>query len=278
MQNKRISPKASKQSNINPNKYSQKNVTRGVAILKKQDPSKVEMTEQKLPSSLPKALPDYRKSPAQWESLQKLLNQFSDMKPEENAKSSNMSIPPSENLIRSMSRACTLHSASKIHQLYNENKHLIVTPHPVSKQLPLIGALQSAENVMAVIESLEKYQEGLGLASLLHPTVLGHLPLDHALRYRKSTLAILKIMAWMGDSLNDFKLSSRLPALSQDKLNTILFASIMLKNEVWIDKAISWGANKDATFIMEMADYQCIMALVDPGLKKNLNRESCDIF
>lgn len=207
-----------------------------------------------IPRSLPNALLDFR-SYSSWGELQALLT----------------SKPLLPNMLDEMKAACCNNQVDEIRRLYKSDSKLLLSPDPESKRHALNYAIKHDESLSLIIQLLEGYRSGLGLAILLKPDSMNQIPLETALRYGSSTIIILKIMAWMGEALNEFTLSVKLSALRQDNLNVLLFACILQGNLNWVKKSIEWGANIDSEFKIDTDLLNRIIIIGNPIIKTVIN-------
>lgn len=215
--------------------YSNKSTQSALLAALKQPPAPTTPIKQKS-ILLPDALPDYTQNLQRMAALKQML-----------VKSNHGEHP--KKLVRKMHKRCSSGKASAIRKLCEEkNKGLLIIPHPDFDRLPLVNALHSEENFLTIIELLEKFQPGLGLASLLHRDKNQDTPLEHALRYaRASAITILKMLALMGEVFNADSFKIKIPTENrsqemQDLLDTLLYACNFLEKEAWAEKFVNCGA------------------------------------
>lgn len=144
---------------------------------------------------------------------------------------------------RRMTDACVKGDINTIRLLYKKNRRFLWTPDPDSGKTPLQSAIQNEKSLDVIIDLLEQRSEGFALANLLHPDKDGRSLLENALRLGSSLSIIQKLMAWMGGSLKDFKLTGPLPDDKKWILNQLLIICILRDNFDWAKTVISWGGD-----------------------------------
>jgi len=153
--------------------------------------------------------------------------------------------------VRGMHSACRAGLVDTIEDLVRMDKRLLLAVNPRTQLLPLHEALGHENSLSTLMQLLEKYRPGLGLACLLHPDSSGHLPLEFALRTGKPIPVIIKLMAWMGEALAAFQLVNPLPIEVQATLDALLEACIRQGNRAWINYVFVWEGNIEATYMVE---------------------------
>jgi hypothetical protein len=236
-------------------------------------------------------LRDLRAEPAKWEALQNLLtSDAQDLDPD---------------LISQMHDACRTADLQKITRLTGINRALLFAhsvPKPKKRSLfqessdppekqcwPLhqlfdVYEKSNPEAVQACLLALIKLlddqpEEGLALASLLHPDSDGDLPLQSALKKtRRKNLIILPtllhLMAWMGDSLDSLK--KPLSGFAAESLSPLLNACIVQNKPDWFDTVLVWRSkiNCGSPYPLEVAIQQGSADFVRHVLRKGANPDA----
>ncbi len=172
--------------------------------------------------------------------------------------------------IHDMHNACIQGDLTQIRKLINKNYRILFVSDIRTKLLPLYHAVANEVSFTFLIQQLDQLRQGLALTALLHPDERGQLPLEHALRAGESVTLILKIMSWMGRTLDTFKLTGPLPKDRQSFLNCLLLMCVLQGNLKWTEKLISWGADLYAPLSLDTVVLETAIQLADPKVKKAL--------
>ncbi len=168
-------------------------------------------------------------------------------------------------LIDQMSVASRGGNEEKIYSLMKLDQRLLTTFHPETQRLPLHEAILNQRDLGLHVKLLEKYHEGLALAVLLTPdTMTNQLPLEMALRSNPSMISILKLIAWMGDAMDSFKLCSSLSVDCQEMLNNLLLVYTLSGNQKMIEKMIALGADVRAPLPKDQDLWKIILSFAKP--------------
>jgi len=157
-------------------------------------------------------------------------------------------------LIKQMNLACSTGNQEMLRPLAAIDQRLLTMPDLGSSSSPLYQAVVNGGVLDLLIELLDRYEKGLALASLLHRhPVTKQLPLERALHYRSSLVTLLKLMAWMGDSLASFKLTVPLSVREKPILNELLLTYVLRGDAVSAAQVITWGADINASLTRNMS-------------------------
>lgn len=113
-----------------------------------------------------------------------------------------------ESWVRALGRACEDGDEAAIRELIHRDRRLLVhtfglkSEHEGKTALQLAVLASKPKALEVAVELLERRERGLALAALLQVNEIGLVPLHQAILAKRDCDTLIKLMAWMGDSLD----------------------------------------------------------------------------
>lgn len=160
-----------------------------------------------------------------------------------------------ESWVVALGKACRTGDEAAIVELVKKDRRLLVHTFETGMHqgktalhLALVGGYDS-EALDVIVRLLEQRQEGLALAAMLHTTAEGLLPLHEAALMQGRPAALVKLVLWMGKSVEQVTVPAMWPPLGRElnkgSVDAVLMFSVARGDVLKVACLLRLGANSN---------------------------------